>query len=82
MSDRVSKVTVSNSVISIGRLAFGVDFNKCCKLMSVTIPNNVSSIDSDAFWNCDNELLTLRVQKGSYAMKYAKRKGYSIEIVE
>ena len=36
------------SVTSIGNYAFG----NCSGLTSVTIPNSVTSIESDAFWQC------------------------------
>ena len=46
--DSIKKITIGNSVTSIGHLAFGA----CTSLTSVTIGNSVTSIGEAAFWNC------------------------------
>ena len=44
----IGKVTIPNSIASIGRAAF----EYCTSLTSVTIPNSVTSIGNQAFNNC------------------------------
>lgn len=46
----LEKVTISDSVVSIGKSAF----ERCSALNSITIGGSVTSIDSDAFNNCDS----------------------------
>lgn len=43
-------------------------------LTSVVIPEGVTSIGWDVFYDCDN--LTLTVARGSYAENYAKERGF------
>lgn len=45
---RLSSVTISNSVTSIGNRAFSF----CKSLSSITIPDSVTEIGSSAFWGC------------------------------
>ncbi|MBP3496094.1 MAG: leucine-rich repeat domain-containing protein, partial [Clostridia bacterium] len=47
-NNKITKVTIPNSVTSIG----GSAFYNCASLTSVTIPNSVTSIGYDAFSNC------------------------------
>ena len=76
--EKISSVIIPKTVTYIGTSAFRL----CKRLTSVTIPNSVTSIDNDAFELCNMDNLMLKVHKGSYAMKYAKRKGINIEIIE
>ena len=48
--DKLTAMTIPNSVTSIGRRAF---YN-CSSLTSITIPNSVTSIGEDAFYGCNN----------------------------
>lgn len=61
----LTKVEIPNSVTSISSSTF----SGCSSLKSLTIPSSVTSIGKDAFWGCNN--LTLHVEKGSEAYKYA-----------
>lgn len=51
-------------------------FRDCSKLSDVTIPSSVTSIGGYAFTNC-SKLEIIRGEKGSYAEKWAKKKGYT-----
>ncbi|MBQ9543526.1 MAG: leucine-rich repeat domain-containing protein, partial [Clostridia bacterium] len=64
----LTSVTIPDSVTGIGRCAF----SGCSGLTSVTIPDGVTSIGDGAFSGCDN--LTVRAPKGSYALKYCRKK--------
>ena len=44
----------------------------CRQLPKVTIPESVTAIESDSFWNCDN--LRLYVWDESYAQQYARER--------
>ncbi|MBP3495996.1 MAG: leucine-rich repeat protein, partial [Clostridia bacterium] len=46
--DKITKITIPNSVTTIGNDAF---YN-CTSLTSITIPNSVTTIGNDAFYNC------------------------------
>lgn len=48
--DKLEKVTIPNSVTSIGNYAF----SNCSSLTSITIPNSVTSIGDYAFSGCTN----------------------------
>mgnify|MGYP002515211758 CR=1 FL=1 len=61
----LKKVTIPDSVTSIGNYAFGV----CAGLISVTIPDSVTSIGDDAFYGCDK--LTLKCLHHTYGKQYA-----------
>ncbi len=45
-----TEYTISNSVTTIGDLAFGY----CHSLTNVTIPNSVTAIEGNPFYDCDN----------------------------
>lgn len=47
-------------------------FAGCQQLSKVTIPESVTTIASNSFWNCDN--LRLYVWDGSYALQYARER--------
>ena len=66
---RITDVTVSTSVTSIGDYAFAL----CQDLRSITIPSNVASIGEGAFVGCSN--LTISGQASSAAHKYAIENG-------
>ena len=57
---------VPEETTEIGAFAFA----GCRQLSKVTIPESVTAIESDSFWNCDN--LRLYVWDGSYAQQYAR----------
>jgi len=61
----ITKLTIPNSVTSIGAYAF---FN-CKGLKSVTIPNSVTTIGSYAFDNCGN-LNTITIGNGTETINY------------
>ena len=48
LMDSIKKITIGNSVTSIGTWAF----SRCTSLTSVTIGNSVTSIGDSAFWDC------------------------------
>ena len=69
---KFTKVTIGNSVTSIGEYAF---YN-CASLTSVTIPNSVTSIGSSAFRNCSS-LTSVTIPNsvtsiGSHAFGYCR----------
>ncbi|MBQ4088027.1 MAG: leucine-rich repeat domain-containing protein [Clostridia bacterium] len=55
----VTKLTIPDSVTSIGSYAF----RNCTSLATITIPDSVTSIGDDAFYNCDS-LVTVTIGKG------------------
>ena len=57
---------VPEGTTEIGAFAFA----GCQQLSKVTIPESVTTIASNSFWNCDN--LRLYVWDGSYAQQYAQ----------
>ena len=57
---------VPEGTTEIGAFAFA----GCRQLSNVTIPESVTAIESDSFWNCDN--LRLYVWDESYAQQYAR----------
>ena len=57
---------VPEGTIEIGEFAFA----GCQQLSAVTIPESVTVIGSNSFWNCEN--LRLYVWDGSYAQRYAR----------
>jgi len=68
----LTDVTIPAGVTSIGNKAF----DECDNLTSVTIPASVTSIGEEAFgWDSD---ITLIVDKGSFAEKYAKENNIDI----
>lgn len=50
-------------------------FSNCTKLKTVELPVSVKKISEDAFSGCKK--LTIVAKKGSYALKFAKKKGIS-----
>ena len=65
----LASITIPDSVTFIGNCAFA----ECSSMTSVTIPGSVTSIGVKAFANCP--LLTLTVEKDSYAQQYAEENG-------
>ena len=59
---------VPEGTTEIGAFAFA----GCQQLSKVTIPESVTTIASNSFWNCDN--LRLYVWDGSYALQYARER--------
>ena len=57
---------VPEGTTKIGAFAFA----GCRQLSKVTIPESVTTIASNSFWNCDN--LRLYVWDESYALQYAQ----------
>ena len=57
---------VPEGTVEIGEFAFA----GCQQLSAVTIPESVTVIGSNSFWNCEN--LQLYVWDGSYAQRYAR----------
>ena len=57
---------VPEGTAEIGEFAFA----GCQQLSAVTIPESVTVIGSNSFWNCEN--LRLHVWDGSYAQRYAR----------
>lgn len=57
---------VPEGTVEIGEFAFA----GCQQLSAVTIPESVTVIGSNSFWNCEN--LRLYVWDGSYAQRYAR----------
>ena len=57
---------VPEGTVEIGEFAFA----GCQQLSAVTIPESVTVIGSNSFWNCEN--LRLYVWDGSYAQQYAR----------
>lgn len=57
---------VPEGTVEIGEFAFA----GCQQLSAVTIPESVTAIGSNSFWNCEN--LRLYVWDGSYAQRYAR----------
>ena len=57
---------VPEGTTEIGVFAFA----GCRQLSNVTIPESVTAIESDSFWNCDN--LRLYIWDESYAQQYAR----------
>lgn len=57
---------VPEGTVEIGEFAFA----GCQQLSAVTIPESVTVIGSNSFWNCEN--LRLYVWGGSYAQRYAR----------
>lgn len=51
---KLSSITISNSVTSIGSTSAGDVFYDCISLSSVTIPNSVTLIGFDAFVSCSS----------------------------
>ena len=62
----VEKVTIPNSVTSIGDWAF----YDCTSLTSVTIPNSVTAIGVGVFLECRN--IMILCNPGSHAESYAR----------
>ena len=70
--DRLTNVTIPDSVTSIGEQAFW----DCDSLTNVTIPDSVTSIGEQAFWDCDS-LTNVTIPNsvtsvGSYAFEGCK----------
>lgn len=59
---------VPEGTTEIGAFAF----TGCQHLSNVTVPESVTTIESDSFWNCDN--LRLYVWDESYAQQYARER--------
>ena len=59
---------IPEGTTEIGAFAFA----GCRQLSKVTIPESVTAIESDSFWNCEN--LRLYVWDGSYAQQYARER--------
>lgn len=57
---------VPEGTVEIGEFAFA----GCQQLSAVTIPESITVIGSNSFWNCEN--LRLYVWDGSYAQRYAR----------
>lgn len=47
--DKITSITIPNSVTSIGKGAF----YQCKSLTSITIPSSVTTIEDSAFWECE-----------------------------
>ena len=58
-NNKITSITIGNSVTSIGYAAFG----HCSSLTSIEIPNSVTSIDSYAFTYCDG-LTNVKIGNG------------------
>lgn len=71
---KIKKIIVSDSVTQIKSSAF----KGCAKLKKVEISASVKKIAGNAFSECKN--LTIITQKGTYALKFAKKKGISWKI--
>lgn len=76
--DLVQQVVLSEDMKIIGTKAFA----ECTNLQQIYIPPEVYKIAEDAFFNCPE--VTLYVEEGSYAEKYAKEQGipYTCRTVE
>jgi len=71
----LARVTVPASVTSLGYKCFAF----CTALSDVTIPASVTSLGKNCFDFSPN--VTLRVEKGSAAAKYAEENGIKAELI-
>lgn len=72
----LTEITVPESVVAIGTVILSGSGVKTIK-----IPASVSKIDDNAFYNVEKQV-TIVTTKGSYAAKYAEKKGMSLTLVE
>lgn len=72
----IKKVIVREGTISIQEKAF----KKCINLKKVKVPDTVTYISSNAFSGCKN--IIIYAQKGSYALKFAKKHKIRHEIIK
>jgi hypothetical protein len=66
---KIQKVVIKQGITTIRAAAF----QNCTKLKTVEIPDSVEKIAANAFLGCKK--LTILAKKGSYALKFAKKKG-------
>lgn len=67
---KLERVTLPDGLRSIENSAFSV----CTSLHEITIPASVSFIDHNSFYNTNDLIIT--APRGSYAIEYAKEKGF------
>ncbi len=72
----LTELVLPDSVVSIGT-AVTIESG----IKTITIPASVSMIDDSAFYNSEKQI-TIVTTKGSYAAKYAERKGINLKIVD
>ena len=60
----LTSITIGNSVISIGSLAFSTNAREPNSLESIIIPESVTSIDSRSFAEC-NQLVSIKVDENN-----------------
>lgn len=78
-SDR-EKLTIASVIDDVKVVAITADaFEKCDNLKELTLFENITSIEDDAF--NDFEALKLYVKKDSYAHRFAVRKGINYEFI-
>lgn len=74
--NKMSTYTVPNGTTEIENCVFM--FNS--KLTLVTIPDSVTNIGCNTFWDCNN--VTIQCTSGSYAEDYAKKHNIPIKYIE
>ncbi len=72
----LTELTLPDSVVNVGTAILSGSGIK-----TVKIPASVTKIDDNAFFNAE-EQVTIVTTKGSYAAKYAERKGIPLKIVD
>ncbi len=73
---KLQKVIIQPGVTELGVYSFA----SCPALISVSIPESVTSIDKDAIYNCP-ALTEIRVTEGSFADSWCRDNGYEAAIV-